>query len=405
MRNIRLLENCVQDYDWGSTTALTELLDIPNPGGGPQAELWMGAHPKAPSRVVRPSGREPLDALIDRCPEEFLGPAAAGRFNGRLPFLFKVLAAARPLSLQAHPGSEAARQGFMRENRLGIDVRAPRRNYRDANHKPECLCALTPFWAMSGFRQPAESLDLLRRLCPQALAGELERFGDEPDAAGLRRLFDGLLRLSPRRRADVLSEALSNLDRLDEIERDCVRGLFRYYPTDIGVLAPVLLNVFRLEPGQALYMPAGILHAYLGGTGIEIMANSDNVVRGGLTSKHVDVDELLDVLRFDIYGYQLIEHVSLNKHERLYPTPAEEFALSVIRLRPPECFESREEHGIEILLCTEGKATLARRSGGGPPVELAKGASALVPAAAGGYRISGEAVVFKATVPAKGIGG
>ncbi len=401
MRDIRLLENCIQDYDWGSATAFTELLGIDNPKGRPQAELWMGAHPKAPSRVVLPSGRERLDVLIDQYPQELLGSAAAGKFDGRLPFLFKVLAAARPLSLQVHPDAEAARKGFARENRLKIDVGAPQRNYRDASHKPECLCALTPFWAMSGFRHPSEILDGLRGLCPRTLAEELERFRDECDAGGLRRLFAGLMRLAPQRRPAVIAEALSNADQLNETARDWIHELSRHCPTDVGVLAPVLLNVFRLEPGQALYMPAGILHTYLDGTGIEIMANSDNVVRGGLTSKHVDIDELLELLNFDIYGYQIVESYYLSRCESLYATPAEEFALSTIRLCAPECFESPEERSIEILLCTEGKATLVRSAGKGPPVKLVKGASALVPAAAGRYRIGGEATLFKATVPGK----
>lgn len=404
MREMHLIENCIQGYEWGSATAFTELLGLPNPDGGPQAELWMGAHPKAPSRVLGPFGRDGLDALIERHPREVLGEAAARRFNGRLPFLFKVLAAARPLSLQAHPDREAARRGFERENRLGIAVGAPQRNYRDPNHKPECLCALTPFWALSGFRPPAEILGRLRRLCPRALADDLERFEGQCDAAGLRRLFAGLLRLGPELRPTAIAEALSNADRLDAPARDWVCALARHYPADIGVLAPALLNLVRMDPGQALFMPAGILHTYLDGVGVEIMANSDNVVRGGLTPKHVDVDELLEVLRFDVHDCQLVESIMLNQCEKLYAAPAEEFSLSVIRVRPTDLFESLETRSIEMLLCTEGRGTIAHSSGGTPPLELVKGTSLVVPAAAKGYRIRGDATLFKATVPQAGDG-
>jgi mannose-6-phosphate isomerase len=399
MREIAFLKNTIQPYPWGSSTAISELLGVPNPAGQPQAELWMGAHPMAPSQVRVGDAWIPLDVLIERDPEAILGPKVAAGFNRRLPFLFKVLAAADPLSIQAHPNREQAREGFERENRQGLPLDAPQRNYRDPNCKPECICALTPFWVMCGFRPPATILAGLRRLSPRALAVEIGDFAAQCDATGLRRLFAALLALNSGRRRQAVDEALLHAARWTDDARVWIAPLARHYPADIGVLAPALMNVIRLEPGQALFLAAGVLHSYLKGTGIEIMANSDNVVRGGLTSKPVDILELMKLLNFDRQDIQMVRGSSVTPTEKIYQTPAREFSLSMIELRRAEAFQSGGVRNIEILLCIDGHAQIREVAAGKNLLELPKGASALVPASAPVYRITGPTRIFKATVP------
>jgi mannose-6-phosphate isomerase len=399
MRKIAYLDNPIQRYPWGSATALPNLLGTTNPEGTPQAELWMGAHPKSPSLVQNHSGWVRLDELIRRYPVEILGRRVFATYGPMLPFLFKVLAAAEPLSIQAHPDLPLAEEGFERENRQGIPLDAPERNYRDAHHKPECICALTPFWALYGFRPPAQILKLLRVLCPSELAGELSAFAGQCDVFGLRHFFIGLLRMKQTRRQVVIAEALSNLPAAEDETLAWIAKLAHYYPEDIAVLAPALLNVCRLSPGQALYLPAGVLHSYLGGMGIEIMANSDNVVRCGLTPKPIDVAELLRVLRFDFPDIRMVYPFRRTPHEKVYRTPAKEFQLSAIRLRQGEVYQSWAERSVEILLCSDGRARIAEMALDGCQLEMKRGTSVLVPAAAGPYRIVGEAELFRATLP------
>jgi mannose-6-phosphate isomerase len=284
---------------------------------------------------------------------------------------------------------------------MGLAIDSERRSFRDAGHKPELLCALTPFRAMCGFRRPEDIRELLARLCPQELAPELEQFEGGCHAAGLARLFRALLKIkgaSPDRCRRVVSEARRNAGRLGGLAGHWVMELAGRFTDDIGVLSPALLNVLELNPGQALFLPAGIIHAYLSGTGVEIMANSDNVVRGGLTPKHMDVDLLMSVLSFESHFGHRVEPEDAGPCEKAFPTPAEEFALSAIRTRPEAVFESKKERPVEILLCTEGAAVLEPCDDAGP-VDLLRGVSVLVPAAAAAYRLKGDATVFKATLP------
>lgn len=399
MREILFLKNIVQPYAWGSRTAIPELLGLPNPDDLPQAELWMGTHPKAPSVVQAPEGGVPLDALVERYPDDILGPRASAAFEGKLPFLFKVLAAAAPLSIQAHPDAGMARAGFARENRLGLSLNAPERNYRDPNHKPECICALTPFWALCGFRPPAQILDHLHMLCPRGLKREIDAFAESCNAEGLRRLFAALLALDPLRRRKAVAEAVPKAEKAGDETLGWIPFLARRYPDDIGALAPALMNALRLEPGQALFLTDGVLHAYLEGTAIELMANSDNVVRAGLTSKHIDIPELFRVVRFDGPEVRLVRAETRTPNETTYITPAAEFALSLIHLSDRDSYGSRADRNVEILLCIDGKADLVETFPGGKRLEITRGASVLVPAAAPGYRIAGPARLYKATVP------
>lgn len=400
MRVIKLMKNTIQNYDWGSPTAIPELLGEQNPTLEPQAELWMGAHPKGPSLVDWDGQWVSLNDLIDKYPQEILGDDVARAFDNKLPFLFKVLAAARPLSLQAHPNLNQAQAGYDAENRLGIDLVAFNRNYKDDNHKPECICALSSFQALSGFRTCANIQGALKKNCPDTLAAELDLLKKEPDSRGLKRLFTNLMTMDSQRKERVLDEAIANAKRYSA-ENPAFQWMIRLadeYPSDIGALAPMLLNLIDLKPGQALFLPAGELHAYLEGVGMELMANSDNVLRGGLTAKYIDVSELLKVLSFEPLPINILEAAKKNETERVYECGAAEFLLSVISVSERHRYQSAESRSVEIMLCTEGMACLQERNRTAR-INIRKGDSAIIPAALGGYTISGKAVIYKAAVP------
>jgi mannose-6-phosphate isomerase len=392
------LENIVQPYAWGSRTAIADLLGLPNPGDEPQAELWMGTHPKGPSVAVADGERIPLRELITRQPLEILGLDAMRRFGEGLPYLLKVLAAARPLSIQAHPSKHQAAEGFKRENRQGKALDAPDRNYRDDNHKPEIICAQTPFWALNGFRPVAEAADLLAPICPRVLDDAFQDFAGAGEE-GIRPFFEAMMTLSPDKRRQAAGEALEKAKpRADRspVYRWMV-DLATAYPADMGVLSPALLNLIRLEPGQAMYLPAGQLHAYLEGVGIELMANSDNVLRGGLTPKHVDVPELLNVVRFEETAIDLLAPVSAGSGESVYACPATEFSLRIIRTSSAKPYQSPLKRSVEILLCTAGRGRI--HSDGQGELAVNRGDSLFIPAGIASYAIHGELTAYKATVP------
>lgn len=400
MQTIAILKNTIQEYAWGSLTAIADLLGISSPTNTPQAELWMGAHPKAPSRVMSDGKWISLIELIEKHPADILGKTVALKYNNTLPYLFKVLAAAKPLSIQAHPDLKQAREGFCRENALEIPLNAPQRNYRDDNHKPECICALTPFWALCGFRKISTIITYFRTLCPRGLTDELAGLTANQTPEGLKTFFSKLMALDAGRRKKVTVEAISHVRKRvrDETAYQWILNLSNEYPDDIGIFSPILLNLICLEPGQAIFLGAGQLHAYLDGVGIELMANSDNVLRGGLTPKHVDVPELLNVLDFDEREVTLLEPIEKDNYERVYSCPAEEFVLSMISLVENQSYFSTSGRSVEILLCTAGAAELMDNHSCNI-LSLKKGVSVIVPAAVKGYKIKGKATIYKAAVP------
>jgi len=400
MNRISIMKNTVQDYAWGSYTAIPELLGQKANVDKSQAELWMGAHPKAPSMVQCNSEWMSLLKLIETNPEDILGKRASKKFNNSLPFLFKVLAAAKPLSIQAHPSRDQAKEGFERENRLGIPFDAPHRNYRDPNHKPECICALTPFWALNGFRKISEMVSLFRKVNPKGLEEGVEALLKQPDSRGLKEFFRTLMTMDKERQKQIVDDAVNKASLLsnDDFCFQWMIKLHQEYPSDIGVLSPIFLNLVCLSPGQAMFLPAGEPHAYLDGVGIELMANSDNVLRGGLTPKHVDVKELMAVLTFGERSVEVIETEEQSETERVYPTRVEEFVLSVITLGKGLSHTSDENRSVEILLCTDGKATI-NEYGKNDAITIEKGNSVVVPASIPKYNIEGDAVFYKAAVP------
>ena len=400
MTTIGLMKNTVQKYEWGSRTAIQKLLGEKYPSDEPAAELWMGAHPKAPSLVNQDKQWIALNDLIDQNPQAVLGEKVARKFHNQLPYLFKVLAAAKPLSIQAHPSRTQARKGFEFENNQGIPLNAINRNYRDSNHKPECICALSPFWALYGFRSIADILLLVGEICPNGLGSELDMLKTHPDPGGLKAFFTKLMTLEAGKKMQVIAEATQNVNNRSAQEPafQWTAKLGAEYPADIGVLAPLYLNLIQLKPGQALFLPAGELHAYLEGVGIELMANSDNVLRGGLTPKHIDVPELLKVLNFRPHEIKLLDVKNLDSTEKVYDSVAEEFVLSVITISDDDLYQKSNMRSAEILLCTEGEAHL-EDSGGSHKLHIGRGDSAVVFASAGAYTIKGNAVLFKAAVP------
>ncbi len=395
------MRNTIQNYAWGSLTAIAELLGRRPDNKIPQAELWMGAHPKAPSLVLVDNRWVSLDRLIESHPEKVLGKAVLDRFGPELPFLFKVLAAARPLSIQAHPNRQQAREGFRRENKLGIELTAPERNYKDERHKPECLCALGTFWAMCGFRPLDQARRLLKPLAGKELAPLVEGLEKNHPPQAVKEFFLSLLQMNPTQRRDAIRFALDSIRQngLDDPAYGWIERLAASYPEDMGILAPALLNLVRLEAGQAIYLPAGQLHAYLEGVGVEIMANSDNVLRGGLTVKHIDIPELAKVVSFTSYTPRIIEPVqSAPAGEKIYPTPAAEFELAVIDTFSGSHHAILAGGKVQILLCIEGQAELEDTRTNATH-KLEKGDSVLVPADVGQYSLRGRLRAFRAGIP------
>jgi len=406
---VHLLRGAVRTYAWGSRTAIADFTGRPSPTAHPEAELWFGAHPGDPAWLETDEGeRSLLDTLRDD-PEGQLGAAVCGRFGDTLPFLLKVLAADEPLSLQAHPSAGQALEGYAREEKLGIPVSAPNRNYRDRSHKPELLVALEQFEALVGFRPAARSVELMRALSVSDLDLSVNLLADESDADGLRALFTTWI-TAPQPDLDVLVPAvidgainyLRSGKKTFSAEAKTVLELGERYPGDAGVLASLLLNRITLNPGEAIYLPAGNLHAYLHGVGIEVMANSDNVLRGGLTPKHVDVPELLRVLDFTPATEDLIHpQITRDGMELVYDTPAPEFAVSVLSLDDEhlghEVDAPTRHDGPQILLCTEGSTVVHAKAG---TVTLERGSAAWVAADDGQIRLVADrpTKLFRATV-------
>jgi mannose-6-phosphate isomerase len=405
-----LLEPVTQPYAWGSHTAIAELQGRTAPTARPEAELWMGAHPSAPSGVERPGGRTTLDAVIAADPVGELGGLCASEFGGRLPFLLKVLAAGKALSIQVHPSRAQAEAGFRAENERGLAPGDKSRNYVDDWPKPEILCALTPFEVLAGMRAPADAAALLKEL-------------EVPELDPVTAILAGAT--GPQALTEALAAILAWPDGgraalVDEVVRRCAAVAARggpyaaacaatvrvsgEHPGDLGVVASLLLRHAVLEPGDAVFMSAGGLHAYLHGTGVELLANSDNVVRAGLTSKHIDVPELLK-LTDPAVAVPALEPRPLGGGVFGYDSPVPEFRLYRAELGGAEA-ELPGTGGPRIVLCIGGTAVLraSGRAGDGTAgddaavhggeLPVGRGESCYLPAADGVVTATGPATVF-----------
>lgn len=413
------LDSPIRHYAWGSATLLARLQDR-TPSGQPEAELWMGAHPAAPSSVTvnttannpdstRTSASTALDALIASAPEATLGTAlpigrAASGAEPQLPYLVKLLAAEQPLSIQAHPDRDQARAGWDAENTREISLNAAVRNYKDPNHKPEMLVALTDFSALCGFRPPVESADSFARLATlpglgDAVSTALREFSHRLAAGDLKGVFTALLDPEGPWADDVESptytmhivEALqaSSATQSDTALATAVR-IAEHHPQDPGVLVSVLMNRVQLAAGEAIFLTAGMVHAYLSGLGLETMAASDNVLRGGLTSKHIDVAELQRVVDFTPtvdprITATLTTGTSPGVTRGHFDFPVEDFDVTRVDFTAAGT-QDLSFTGPQIIVCTAGGAQVAAASDtaettGTTTEQLSPGQSVFVPAA------------------------
>lgn len=389
------LEGALRPYPWGSHTLIAQLRGEPSPSPQPQAELWFGAHPAAPATV----NGQGLDEAIAADPAAALGKRVTETHGDQLPFLVKLLAAAAPLSIQAHPSLEQAQEGFARENTEGIALNSPNRNYKDPNHKPELIVALTEFRALAGFRPVPDTAAFFAELG----SAELDRYATllPTDGEGdLRALFTTLISLPHQPRVELIESVQRAAEELVDQHSapawmvdaaEVYLELNRAYPGDVGVLAALLLNVLTLAPGEAAFLRAGQLHAYLSGLGVEVMANSDNVLRGGLTTKHVDVPELVKVLDFSTLENPRAEAAPSHGGVE-FQLPVDSFAVRVHSLAHGETLVI-DEDGPAIVLCTSGEVR------GPDGFVLSQGNAAWAPASEREEQLTAEgaAQVFVAT--------
>lgn len=378
------MTNAVQHYAWGSHDALTKLYGIANPQGKPMAELWMGAHPKSSSQVADAAGAlRSLRDVIDENPQQQLGRQVAERF-GELPFLFKVLCADQPLSIQVHPSKSAAEAGFAKENAAGIPLDAAERNYKDPNHKPELVFALTPFLAMNGFRQLDDIAALLQPVA--AAHHDIAAFLQQPNAERLAQLFAGLLSMQGEQKARALGVLKAALNNQQGEPWNTIRFIAGFYPDDNGLFSPLLLNVVQLAPGEAMFLYAETPHAYLQGVALEVMANSDNVLRAGLTPKFIDIPELLANLQFRPQSADaLLTRPEPRGDELFFPIPVDDFAFSLHALSAAP--QQLAQQSAAIVFCVDGETILERQD---RQLRLQPGESCFIPASESPVSVSGS---------------
>lgn len=395
MKNVIFkLNNVIQDYPWGSKTDITELFSIANPNNQHQAEIWMGAHANGCSKVA--DSGELLSDVINSDPTSILGEYTQHRF-GNLPYLFKVLSAEKPLSIQVHPRLSRAREGFARENEQGIPVNAPNRNYRDDNHKPELVYALTFYQAMNGFRPLQEIIALFEEAQIATLNTELEALKATPNEFGLQVFFTAVMNLQGERKQSALVELQQSNTRRPKTamarEAFTMVGAFRKeYADDIGLFSPLMLNVVELAPGEAMFLHAETPHAYVKGTGLEIMGNSDNVLRAGLTPKYIDVPELIANTRFNSIPKEDIRLAPVKMGNKSgYPIPVDDFAFEVITSDGSQ--NEQFVRSAEILFCINGEVSVTSQN---DTVVLKAGESLFVCNIAQSYRYQGDAVFARA---------
>jgi mannose-6-phosphate isomerase len=381
--SVRRLTGAVRPYAWGSRTIIAELQGRPVPSEQPEAELWLGAHPGDPATLGEPGTPVSLAALIADDPKGQLGAEVVAEFGARLPYLMKVLAAESPLSLQAHPDAAYAKAAFAAQE---ADPAAPR-NYTDAFHKPEMLVALTPFDALCGFRAPDVSAAVFAELGVPALAPVIAQL--RSGVAGLRDAVHTLLTWPQDERAGLIDAVVASASA-----PPLAVDLAGHYPGDPGVLVALLLNQVRLAPGEALWMPAGNLHAYLSGAGVEIMAASDNVLRGGLTPKRVDVDELLRVLRFEVLDEVILPATDVAPGVVTWSVPAREFVLHRVEVTAGPV--TLPVDGPRVVLGVSGTVVVTDASGA--HVQVTSGTAAFAAADDGTVTVTGDGVAFVASV-------
>ena len=375
------LKGSPQNYEWGSHTYIQDLVGVATQE--PLAELWLGAHHKAPARI----NGQTLDAFLKANPH-----LSGSSYSDERPlsYLMKVLAAQKPLSIQVHPNKAQAEAGFERENKQGLPLDDPVRNYRDANHKLELICALTPFEAMCGFRAFDRIVEALHTVGLSKRIAACEQFCAQPNPQSWKECFAALLSLE----SDVLAQTLRNISYLDSDtwaqEQAWIQKLADLYPQDCGALAPLYLNIVQLQPLEALFLDTGTPHAYLQGAGIEVMTASDNVLRAGLTSKHIDLCELSKVLTFKPLEIEILKLNSSVSGLRFFNQKAQEFKLGYAQVDAASELDLRLDTPA-IILCMEGRLNCSQSSS---KIELRRGEAAFCDALEQEIKIAGEGAFF-----------
>lgn len=388
------LNNVIQNYAWGSHISLSSLFEFENPNNEPQAELWMGAHPNGCSKLAELELS--LADYIEKNTHSVLGDYTANRY-GQLPYLFKVLAARTPLSIQVHPNKRNSEIGFERENAQGIALSAGNRNYKDPNHKPELVYAITVYKAMNGFRPIADIITLFEEVSIEALSDDVAALKQAPDSQGLKAFFTNVLTFAGDKKDAALEQLSCHYDRTD-LSTNVLQALeysqnfANQYPGDNGVLAPLLLNIVELQPGEAMFLHAETPHAYVQGTALEIMASSDNVLRAGLTPKHIDVDELLANTRFESIAPNdiLLKPIELEGRHH-FPVSVDDFKFDVVEVTGTG--QKLHVRSAEIVFCIEGEVAVIS---GSKSIVLIAGDSIFVPNSAVEYQCEGKGRLARA---------
>jgi len=392
--NLFKLDNVIQNYVWGSKTSIADLFGIENKDGSPLAEIWMGAHPNGCSKIAATG--ELLSEMISNNPSDTIGEYTQQRF-GELPYLFKVLAADKPLSVQVHPKLSDAQSGFEKENKLGIALNAFNRNYKDANHKPELVYALTFYRAMNGFRSLNDMISIFEQAAVATLADDLAALKSNQNSDGLRTFFTTVMSLSGEQKAQALAELKANISTKSttKMAREAFAMVVEFaedFADDIGLFSPLLLNVIELAPGEAMFLHAATPHAYVQGTGLEIMANSDNVLRAGLTPKFMDIPELIAHTEFHSIPSADILLAPVKKDNKdNYPIPVDDFGFEVIKAMAAT--RTQYVRGAEILFCINGEVTVEN---GDTTLTLKAGESLFVCNSAQAYSYQGDGTIARA---------
>lgn len=392
------LQTSIMHYLWGGTDFISNLLGIDNFAQEPFAELWIGAHRQAPCLTYWKGTQIALNQLIRREKDNILGNYTYQKFGKRLPYLLKALDVRQMLSIQVHPNKENAKKGFARENKRNISLSSPLRNYKDNNHKPEIMLALSDFWLLHGFRSIQEIHDILEN------TPEFETLKPYFLEKNIQNLYKNIMEMPQEQVNAILNPLLSRLktkklyknspdywallaDQQHHKNGDHDRGIFSIY----------LLNLLNLRQGQAIFQDSGILHAYLEGTNIELMANSDNVLRGGLTPKHISVNALLKNTIFEPLEPQIIRSKQLSETEKVFPTSAQDFELSELEIAENQTHQSDYFHAPDSLLVIEGEIEIFTEQ----KTQTFRKGDAFFVSADQPYQIFGKtkSKIYKATVP------
>lgn len=398
-----LLKNQIQNYEWGakgSHAMIPNLLGIQPEKNKPYAELWIGAHPKAPSTVVLSHGEEvSLYELIEKFPEEVLGKDVSRRFDGKLPFLLKVLSASEALSIQAHPDKTKA----------GILHKKDPKNYPDDNHKPEIAIALDSLKALVGFKpldkflNAIESYGGLKEFAGSKIIDEIQN-SPLPEEEKVKILYEEIIKKSVSHPEElktavekIKKEVLNKDAGLRTEEENLFLQLEKQYGTDIGLFSVFLFNLVELKEGEGVFLDAGVPHAYLRGNIIECMASSDNVVRAGLTPKFKDIESLIEILSYDLTPVEVINSNSSEKEENKYQVPINEFEITRWKFKE-ESFRNLDNQSLSILIIIEGSISIEIS---GNKKSYNKGDSILIPALLENLKInfSRNTLVFRASIP------